>query len=151
MIAFAAYDIGLTGPFQTCLFFFNCTKAFRHPDESSSKNNCDVFFCRKCGSLWVYEHFATSWAFFLPLILSMSLNYSVISLLENYCYPALATLLFGYILFRQLKKGNPKGLPLPPGPKGYPLIGNLFDLPTVTPCLVYEEWCNTYGTHFDIY
>ena len=87
----------------------------------------------------------------------MSLNYSVISLLGNYRYPTLAAgvLLLGYMLFRQLQKGtsNLKGLPLrslPPGPKGYPLIGNLFNFPTVSPWLVYEEWCKTYGMHFDI-
>lgn len=46
-----------------------------------------------------------------------------------------------------MKKGrsNPKGLPLPPGPKGYPLIGNLFDLPVNKAWLVYDEWSKTYG------
>ena len=29
----------------------------------------------------------------------------------------------------QDKKRNPAGLPYPPGPKGYPIIGNLFDIP----------------------
>ena len=63
----------------------------------------------------------------------------------------LAALFFGAILFRrwQLKKstrdGNPSGLPLPPGPKGYPLIGNLFDMPADKPWLVYDEWRKTYG------
>ena len=71
------------------------------------------------------------------------------ALLETYSYQILATLFFGCILlFRQLKKlssGNPKGLPLPPGPKGYPLIGNLFDMPIDKPWLVYDDWCKTYG------
>ena len=88
--------------------------------------------------------------FFPPIILAMSLRYSVITLLGNYRYSALAALLIGYMLFRQFKKGNPKGLPLPPGPKGYPLIGNLFNFPIIAPWLVYEEWCKTYGTHFNI-
>jgi hypothetical protein len=29
----------------------------------------------------------------------------------------------------QNKRRNPAGLPYPPGPKGYPIIGNLFDIP----------------------
>ena len=81
----------------------------------------------------------------------MSLNSSMMSLLETYPYQTLAALLFGCILFTQLKNGkrsNPKGLPLPPGPKGYPLIGNLFDFPITNPWLIYEEWCKTYGNDF---
>jgi hypothetical protein len=69
-------------------------------------------------------------------------------LLEIHPYQALAALFFGCVLFRQLSKsrsGNPKGLPLPPGPKGYPLIGSLFDMPIDKPWLVYDEWRKTYG------
>ncbi|KAF5354109.1 hypothetical protein D9756_007313 [Leucocoprinus leucothites] len=40
---------------------------------------------------------------------------------------------------------NPHGLPLPPGPQGYPIIGNLFDLPTWKPWLVYNELFKIYG------
>ena len=82
----------------------------------------------------------------------MSLNSLMMSLLGTYPYQTLAALLFGCIyLIQKLRKGkksNVKGLPLPPGPKGYPLIGNLFDFPIANPWLVYEEWCKTYGKHF---
>ena len=81
----------------------------------------------------------------------MSLNSSMMSLLGTYPYQTLAALLFCCILFTQLKNGkrsNPKGLPLPPGPKGYPLIGNLFDFPITNPWLIYEEWRKTYGNDF---
>jgi hypothetical protein len=79
----------------------------------------------------------------------MSVNSSkTLGLLGTYPYHTLAVLFFGYLLFRQLKKGktsNPKGLPLPSGPKGFPLIGNIFNVPVNKPWFVYEEWCKTYG------
>ena len=65
----------------------------------------------------------------------------------------LAALFFTVMLFRQLKKrrdSNPNGLPLPPGPKGYPVIGNLFDMPDDKPWVVYDEWRKTYGKIFMI-
>ena len=78
---------------------------------------------------------------------------STLSLLGSYPYYKLAALFFILVLFRQLKKGsndNPNGLPLPPGPKGYPLIGNLFDMPAQKPWVVYDEWRKTYGNPFTI-
>ena len=69
-------------------------------------------------------------------------------LLETHPYQALATLSLSCLLLRQLIKsrsGNPKGLPLPPGPKGYPLIGSLFDMPLAKAWLVYDEWRKKYG------
>ena len=78
----------------------------------------------------------------------MAVNSSTIDMLGTYPYYKLAALFFGIMLFRQLKKGrdgNPNGLPLPPGPKGYPIIGNLFDMPVHRPWLVYDEWRKTYG------
>ena len=78
-------------------------------------------------------------------------NSSTIDLLGVYPNYKLAFLFLSVMLFRQLKKGrdgNPNGLPLPPGPKGYPLIGNLFDMPADKPWVVYDEWRKTYGKPF---
>ncbi|KAH9043963.1 CyP450 monooxygenase [Lactarius pseudohatsudake] len=60
------------------------------------------------------------------------------------CAPIMATLLsslgVGFLVtvvlffvysYVQDKRRNPAGLPYPPGPKGYPIIGNLFDIPSV--------------------
>jgi hypothetical protein len=83
----------------------------------------------------------------------MSVNSLTMGLLGTYPYYKLAALFFGVILFRVWKKGrdgNPKGLPLPPGPKGYPLIGNLFDISVDKPWVVYDEWRQTYGKTFII-
>ena len=79
---------------------------------------------------------------------------STIDLVGTYSYHAVVLLFLSYILFRQLKKGansNPNGLPLPPGPKGYPLLGNLFDIPIHKAWLVYDEWRKTYGKSFMSY
>ncbi|KAH8103571.1 cytochrome P450 [Cristinia sonorae] len=34
--------------------------------------------------------------------------------------------------------------PLPPGPKPWPFIGNILDMPTVQPWKKYQEWCKEY-------
>lgn len=36
-------------------------------------------------------------------------------------------------------------LPLPPGPKGYPIIGNLFDMPFEQQWVSYRKWCKEYS------
>ncbi|TFK18384.1 oxidoreductase A [Coprinopsis marcescibilis] len=40
---------------------------------------------------------------------------------------------------------NLRGLPLPRGPRGLPIVGNLFQIPQVTPWLVYQDWARKYG------
>ena len=35
--------------------------------------------------------------------------------------------------------------PLPPGPKGIPILGNIFDVPKAREWLAYQEWARQYG------
>ena len=36
-------------------------------------------------------------------------------------------------------------LPLPLGPRGHPIIGNLFDIPTYKSWEAFDEWFKIYG------
>jgi hypothetical protein len=47
-----------------------------------------------------------------------------------------------YLLKQLFKKKNP---PYPPGPPGWPLIGNLLDMPHIKPWLTFTEWGKKYG------
>lgn len=39
-----------------------------------------------------------------------------------------------------------RGLQLPPGPKGLPILGNLFDMPNGKDWIAYQRLAQTYGT-----
>ncbi len=43
------------------------------------------------------------------------------------------------------KNGRTKGLPLPSGPKRWPIVGNLFNLPSGKTWLVYDELFKKHG------
>ncbi len=66
----------------------------------------------------------------------------------SHSYPSLlasATLiLYLYHLYNK-RKANPRGLPHPPGPTGYPIIGNKFDVPKKKAWKTYDEWFKKYG------
>ncbi|KAF9445086.1 cytochrome P450 [Macrolepiota fuliginosa MF-IS2] len=50
-------------------------------------------------------------------------------------------------LYFYMKKPNAySSLPLPPGPKGWPVIGNLLDMPTEFEWKTYHEWSKKLGT-----
>jgi hypothetical protein len=54
-------------------------------------------------------------------------------------------ILFSCYSYLQDKRRNPAGLPYPPGPKGYPIIGNLFDIPNVFIHKRFREMCRELG------
>jgi hypothetical protein len=51
-------------------------------------------------------------------------------------------------LYRTSKRDR---LSLPPGPKGWPLIGNLFDIPQSDLVKTHAEWARKYGAWLRIY
>lgn len=57
-----------------------------------------------------------------------------------------ALLLLGAaILFKLTRQRNQ--FPKPPGPKGYPIIGNLLDLPSSFEWEAFAKWGDMYGTY----
>lgn len=49
------------------------------------------------------------------------------------------------LAFWLIKRTNQPQNPLPPGPKGLPLIGNVHQMPKGQEWLTYREWSKTYG------
>ncbi|KAG2070199.1 cytochrome P450 [Suillus decipiens] len=56
----------------------------------------------------------------------------------------------GAYLIKQVLNKNPA--PYPPGPRGWPLIGNIRDMPQIKPWLTFAEWGKKYGaiSHIEV-
>jgi len=67
--------------------------------------------------------------------------------MENLPYTTLiaAAVLGGILLYTISSSGRKNKLPLPPGPKRLPLIGNVHQMPTENPWLAFREWGKKYG------
>ncbi|KAG2110835.1 cytochrome P450 [Suillus discolor] len=67
---------------------------------------------------------------------------------SDYRIPALAAMsaiAYGLLGWWSHKKRNPAGLPLPPGPKPLPVVGNVLGLKIDEPWVTYTHWGATYG------
>ncbi|KAF8202965.1 cytochrome P450 [Pholiota molesta] len=58
-------------------------------------------------------------------------------------YVVPVTFLASYVLVTWARKR--RALPLPPGPTGYPIIGNVYDIPHHYAWLTYADWAKKYG------
>ena len=52
------------------------------------------------------------------------------------------------VLVRWRKSFPSRSLPLPPGPKGWPFVGNLLQAPINLPWKIFYEWSKVYGLCF---
>ena len=50
-----------------------------------------------------------------------------------------------YFVFFKFLRPSSSTLPLPPGPKPFPLIGNILDIPIGSPWRTYTQWAKRYG------
>lgn len=64
-----------------------------------------------------------------------------------HCSFLISGILVFLAFWHYFRKARPSQLPLPPGPKGLPVVGNLFDIPTDKPWLVYDKWFQQYGVY----
>jgi hypothetical protein len=59
-----------------------------------------------------------------------------------------AAALFGFFAWRQLSnRAKLRGQSFPPGPPGWPIIGNVLDVPLREEHLKYTELCKKYGAY----
>jgi hypothetical protein len=70
--------------------------------------------------------------------LSAELSMSTLSALG-----LLAAVVLSLVLSATLHKRKQR--PLPPGPSRWPILGNVFDMPTEKEWLTFSEWEKTYG------
>lgn len=58
---------------------------------------------------------------------------------------AIAAAVFAFYFLR-IQATNPKNLPLPPGPKGLPFLGAIYDVPQDIAWKTFQDWGKKYGS-----
>ncbi|KAH8103319.1 cytochrome P450 [Cristinia sonorae] len=72
-------------------------------------------------------------------------SYTVQALIGGLVLTAVCTVVTQGRRWKQLRAANPLDLPLPPGPKALPIIGNLLEIPQDKPWLYYDGLLKKYG------
>lgn len=54
-------------------------------------------------------------------------------------------IVLGCVIFYRRASRSRNGHPLPPGPKPFPFVGNIFDIDSEQPWLTYGAWRKKYG------
>ncbi|KAF8993007.1 cytochrome P450 [Cyathus striatus] len=57
---------------------------------------------------------------------------------------AVVCVMLGIIVYLYTSRRNGKSIPLPPGPRKLPLVGNIFDIPSIAPWKTYAKWSKLY-------
>ena len=68
----------------------------------------------------------------------------IVDLVNGHPYLSLASVIIGCAALARLSQRRSRSR-LPPGPKGYPIVGNLFDLPPTHVWEKFGEWGKQYG------
>ena len=70
-----------------------------------------------------------------------------LTLVEYLVLDLAALSLFAYVVRTYLgdRSSRRRGLQYPPGPRGLPILGNLFDIPRRAPWETYTRWGKQYG------
>ena len=68
----------------------------------------------------------------------------VLDVVNNHPYLTLAPAVIGFVILQRLARWRSRSH-LPPGPKGFPIVGNIFDLATANVWEQFSAWGRQYG------
>jgi hypothetical protein len=76
---------------------------------------------------------------------TLAQNCFFMAVLDNSTLPSVILAVLGAIAFKLILNRVRQAAPLPPGPKGLPLLGNALDMPKSRKWLTFTKWGEQYG------